>query len=994
MNFLVFLFVFGLFSFQSLPIFGQKNIGHYNFVYYGSKEGLPQEDVLSIFQDRKGFIWFGTNSGTARYNGRTTQIYNTSNGLANNSVHDIAQDHDGIIYFATSNGISVLENDVLNTIFQGEAFESIYIDSKNRKWFYGEKNYRLFSTDGKHADIESVLSEHFEHIYAVVEHSGSSNIFIATDKGLLSLSNSNECVKINASSDIHYMYIDKDSFFWIANENKIYRIPMSNIRAEMIFSSAYLYPFITHRVKKITQAIDGSIWGICSGFAFQIESFGNRPVIFNRANGLSGYTVYSLICDYENNTWIGGVGGAQKLGNQSIRRIVATELDGYVMTICEDKNRRIWFAVDNLVCYIQDDKIVRFSERVFPDLSEYQTIYASLLSNGNILIICSIGICVVDVNTLATIYIRRFDNPIEYVECVYVTSKDEIFISDSYNNNLYYMRDFRSIPVKFQSDETSGVYKFGKYNGQVLATNDAGLCVFTGNSFEQILEIDHSAWTMYVSDSSLWLGTEEGLALFSSDSLQYVFTEGVVNSIASGRDAAHLWLGMNDGLRHVNIAEGGTTTITLTDKTGLPHNEVTIGALITDSNGLLWVGTYRGLAVFDYSRLPKLFIKPRNSLIIRQNDVDVQELSSLKAFNHSIQFEMSALSFVYEADDIFEYALKGSANDNDFVISGDAVVRFANLPPGEYTFIFRTRGFHNMWSDYTSVDFYVPKPFWMQFWFHATCLLALILFVRLIIHLSVKLLKQKNKHLEELAAELKKAKEKAEESDRLKSAFLANLSHEIRTPMNGIIGFLNHIEYKDLAQDKVKEYYKIINSNVQRLLKMVNDVLDMSKLEVAQLAIVKTPFKINELMQELLVFYNDSILNCSTKKLELIYDNSNSIPDLTINVDSARLKQILTNLIDNAIKFTKFGFIEFGYKLDGDHVMFHVTDTGIGMDAEGLKVIFERFRQANDSIAPKYGGTGLGLAISKELTNLMGGKIWAESEKGKGSTFFFTIRVQ
>ena len=305
--------------------------------------------------------------------------------------------------------------------------------------------------------------------------------------------------------------------------------------------------------------------------------------------------------------------------------------------------------------------------------------------------------------------------------------------------------------------------------------------------------------------------------------------------------------------------------------------------------------------------------------------------------------------------------------------------------------MFRTRGFYDIWSEYISVSFSVPKPFWMQYWFFAFCLLTIAALVRFFINWSNKILKQRNKHLEELAAELTAAKEKAEESDRLKSAFLANLSHEIRTPMNGIIGFLNHIEYKDLQQDKVKEYYKIINNNIQRLLKMVNDVLDMSKLEVEQLVIVKTPCKLNELMQDLFLLYNDSILGGSKKKLELVLDESGSIPDFTINADSVRLRQILTNLIDNAIKFTKIGYIEYGYEIDGAHIRFHVTDTGIGMDEKGLKVIFDRFRQADDSIAPKYGGTGLGLTISKELINLMGGKIWAESEKGKGSTFYFTI---
>ena len=483
--------------------------------------------------------------------------------------------------------------------------------------------------------------------------------------------------------------------------------------------------------------------------------------------------------------------------------------------------------------------------------------------------------------------------------------------------------------------------------------------------------------------------------------------------------------------------------IAITDKTGLPHNEIAIGSLATDRNGLLWIGTYHGLAVFDFDKMPKYVTKPRNNLGIKQNGIEVQTINSadLPAYKHTLQFDMDALSFVIEKDNIFEYALKGSDSDSLFITTQEAMVRYTNLPPGNYTFMFRSKGHSDIWSDYIVVSFSVLKPFWRQWWFYTVCVLALAALVRILILFSIKIMKQKNRQLEQMVAErtamiqaqneeltttneelietysamqrineelesykmnleemvmnktaeLLIAKEKAEESDRLKSAFLANMSHEIRTPMNGIVGFLNHIKSHDLSHDKMKEYHDIIHSNVQRLLKLINDILDISKLEVNQLKVVKTPCKLNDLMHELYVFYDETFLNDSAKKLAFVLNDSENIPDFTINVDPFRLRQILTNLIDNAIKFTKIGFIELGYRLDGTHILFHVSDTGIGMDGERLKVIFERFRQGDDSIATNYGGTGLGLAISRELVNLMGGEMWAESEQGKGTTFYFTI---
>ena len=1024
-----------------LTVLGQSEIGNYNFFYYGSKDGLPQEDVLSIFQDKKGYIWFGTYSGTARYDGRNMQVYTTANGLAGNSTFDIAQDLDGIIYFATNNGISILENDLLRTVFKGEMFNYIFVDNANRKWFYGDKNFALLSNNEKYAEIENDLKKNFNNIYSVVQHPDSVSVYLATDNGLFCLTEQNQCIEISSSSEIRHLYIDKDSYLWFTAGNQLYRFPLSKVHQEIKLSDKYLYSFLKQRVTKITQAADGDIWGITSGFAFQIESFEKPPNVYNRTNGLAGYTVYCLMCDYENNIWIGFVGGAQKLGDKSVRRIAPMEFDGYATAILEDKKGRIWIALDNRVCYIHNDRIVHFSEQLFSDMSEIQSIYITELSNGNILIVYPAGLYVIDVSTLSTIYTRRFDKSLEYVECVYVSSKDEIFISDSYNGILYYMHNYRSSLEKFASAECSGVYMFAEYEGRVIATNEVGLCVFNGDSFEQILDLDHSAWCLYVSGDNLWVGTEDGLGLYHSDSLHYI-VEGTVNTITAGRDADHLWLGMSDGVYHTNIHDG-RMEITITAKTGLPYGEISIGALMTDSNDLLWIGTFHGIAVFEYQKMPEYFVAPRNNLTITQDNLEVPSIdpSVIKAFSHSILFEMVSLSFVHEADNMFEYVLEGDASHSLPVTKKESTAQFNNLPPGNYCFKFRSKGAAGIWSDHTSVSFFIPKPLWMQWWFYTVAVLLFGVLIYYVVQLYVKFLKEKNIQLEKIiaerteriltqneelaiqnqelaatyktlqstndelenyktkledmvlikTAELVKAKDKAEESDRLKSAFLANMSHEIRTPMNGIIGFLNHIENKDIPQDKVKEYYRIIQNNVQRLLKLINDILDISKLEVDQLKIVKTPCQINELMKELLLFYDETILHNTAKRLAIILDDDDMVPDLTISTDPIRIRQILTNLIDNAIKFTKCGFIEFGYQLEGTHIRFHVKDTGIGMDSDRLNVIFDRFRQADDTIAPNYGGTGLGLTISKELTQLLGGEMWAESKPNEGSTFYFTI---
>ena len=233
------------------------------------------------------------------------------------------------------------------------------------------------------------------------------------------------------------------------------------------------------------------------------------------------------------------------------------------------------------------------------------------------------------------------------------------------------------------------------------------------------------------------------------------------------------------------------------------------------------------------------------------------------------------------------------------------------------------------------------------------------------------------------------AKSNAEDSEKLKSAFLANMSHEIRTPLNSIIGFSNLLNRPNLKEEKRVSYINIIISSGNHLLNLINDIIDISKIQSKQLAIYTTEIRINPLLEEL--FTSFSQLDIENKEIEIILNKGLSDNEDIICTDETRLKQILTNLISNALKFTDSGKIEISYKVNENVVLFSVSDTGIGMTNEDAKIIFDKFRQVGYDIKRKYGGAGLGLTISKALVELLGGDIWVESEKGKGSIFSFTI---
>jgi len=245
-----------------------------------------------------------------------------------------------------------------------------------------------------------------------------------------------------------------------------------------------------------------------------------------------------------------------------------------------------------------------------------------------------------------------------------------------------------------------------------------------------------------------------------------------------------------------------------------------------------------------------------------------------------------------------------------------------------------------------------------------------------------------NEKLNQINSELIIAKERAEESDRLKTAFLQNMSHEIRTPMNAICGFSGQLNKPDLSDDKRKSFVSIIQNSSHQLLSIVTDILTISSIETKQEKLNISKVCINNVIVDLLSVFKQQSIN---QNISLYAKKELTDLQSEIFTDKTKITQILTNLLSNALKFTHEGFIEFGYNLKETELEFYVKDSGIGIKSELHEKIFERFRQADKSIQMNYGGTGLGLSISKGFVELLSGKIWVQSEPTKGATFCFKI---
>jgi len=436
-----------------------------------------------------------------------------------------------------------------------------------------------------------------------------------------------------------------------------------------------------------------------------------------------------------------------------------------------------------------------------------------------------------------------------------------------------------------------------------------------------------------------------------------------------------------------------------------------------------------------------------NSIILEKNISQISEIH-LSYKQNIFSFEFASIDFQPINSKNYLYKLQG-LNEDWINIGSRNFISFNGVPPGDYTLMIKCVNSDGYWnSNPTILNIKIKPPFWDTVWFKAASFCFFILLIFIIYRIRVRNIRENNIRLEKLVkkrtkdlyelntqleehqtdleiqkeeitaqrdaierqnielekhrnkldqlviertTELEAAKLKAEESDRLKSSFLANMSHEIRTPMNAIIGFSNLLNDQELSYESREELITHIEYNSNTLLHLIDDIIDIAKIEANQLEINRNDCFINTMLQELREIFINKNKFILRKDVEFILNQENSDKDFSVITDKIRLQQVLTNLIDNALKFTDKGFIAFGYFIDNEFIKFFVKDTGIGMSQEEQEIIFKRFTKLEDDRKKLYRGAGLGLAISKNIVHLLGGEIWVESEKNKGSSFFFTI---
>ena len=559
------------------------------------------------------------------------------------------------------------------------------------------------------------------------------------------------------------------------------------------------------------------------------------------------------------------------------------------------------------------------------------------------------------------------------------------------------------------------------------------------------------------AEGNMWAGGNKGLYCLKSGEEKWIHYSNIPGDEHSihGNDVralefdknGNLWIGTNGGgLNRYNKATNNFTHFTT--ENGLPNDAVY--TVLCDNNGMLWLGTNYGLCRFnpdnyscknftlkdglqnyEFNTNAALKLKDGRLLfggvdgynVIDPSKIDNSEslpptvvISSIKNFDrellpgdghlqltyneNTLTFEFAALSFYLNQDNRYAYKMQGI--DPDWIYSNDRrFVTYSNLEPGTYIFKVKACNSNGVWNEEgTQITITITPPWWKTWWFSSGVVLFIILLVLWLFRRNTAALRKNKLILEKTVnqrtADLRTQKEIAEQqktraelSEKAKHQFLANMSHEIRTPMNAIKG-MTDILIRRNPNDDQKEYLTGIKQSSDSLLVIINDILDISKIDAGKVELEHEPFSINELVNNVY-----TIMQFKAEEKGLFLQKSIPNENLVVQGDATRLRQILLNLIGNAIKFTEKGLITTTVKSEqvGENLNLHfiISDTGIGIEKDRMEKIFESFEQAYNDTTRKYGGTGLGLSISKKLVELHNGKIWVESEKGKGSQFHFVI---
>lgn len=738
------------------------------------------------------------------------------------------------------------------------------------------------------------------------------------------------------------LYKDKEGILWLGTS-----------RGGLFYNNPSHYSFETYRNESLSGSIVGTIFEDSTGLVW-IGTDGNGINLFDREtktfrvidtknSDLSSNVIRSLSEDTDGNiliaTWDGGLNRYDKATGEiqplqypdALKK--ALNKRGGIWSFHIDKAGRYWIITNSLTLLL--DKQLNIQNTFFNSASgEYRS-----------------GV------------LNQFEE-----DTVYFCNNSGVFRYDEITSKM----------VPFIAG-IQAVHMTKMLNGKFyIATRNKGLYIVNANG--EVLKN---------------LTTEDGLSDNSIRAIELV-----------GENS--LWASTVHGLSRVNLNDYSISSFY--EKDGLQGNSYFTQSSTTLADGTLAFGGTRGVSFWKPSNatfspfdapvyIQNIQISKKNANLtelIKDRDDGTQEVE-LDWNAKTIRVEFSAVGFTYPENNRYAYMLEGFDEDWVYTDSQSRIATYTNLSAGVYKLVIRASDNQGNWTPNTAtLHLKVIPPFWMSRWFYALLIILLVIAIRYYLkNRDQKLESEQASLIKEVAErsqlidQITEAKNQAELSDRLKSQFLANMSHEIRTPMNAIIGFSELLADDSFSKEDRKSFLENITNGADSLLRLIEDILDISMIEANQLKIKLHNFNLIDLLNKT---HSSFIVFQPSDTVELKYTPPPpELSNAVLHSDSQRLRQIITNLMNNALKFTFSGSVELGCRKEGDTVVIYVKDTGDGIAEADIDAIFSQFVRLKKHDDAAVRGVGLGLAISKRLSDLLNYELEVKSTKGVGSEFRLII---
>ena len=1035
----------------SLNIFSQEN--SYQFNNISVKEGLSQNSIIRIFQDSKNFMWFCTRNGLNRYDGISFKIYRNSidndQSISNSEVTSICENKNGTFWIGTLNGLNLFDpsNETFTHFYHSKKDKNSISDSKIRHLLIDKSgNLWIMTTEGIDKFLPGTKS--FKHIRTnkslmwMTLRANGDICFTSREDGLFVFNKkTQQLMNYPFAKDdfIYTIFEDSHQNLWIGTWSS---------SLKMLNPETKLFESISLRTASGTSLNHEQISGIVeiSGQSLMLATRNGLLVydtqsktvtqrINSETNQLSDNTIISLFKDKSGNIWIGSWDSGIyfyspycKFFKLHSPKITKQKTVGCINSMCSS-NEIIWLGTNKgLIAYNPSRESYQDINFNIPSKSrEIKYLYKD---NDKIWIsMYSGGLYLFDLKS------KHIEKSIDQLKGGYVKSmtKDEagnfwiatntdypLLMLDGKNKTLITRFELKKSKQYFSPQGIEEVFS-EKAQTIWVGTRTTGLYYYNYKTKEMYhyeaknnnisLRNNHISVVFKDSRKNLWIGTFGGglskfnpkYHSFTTYNHQNGLLDDAICSIVEDKEGL-LWITTLDGISQFSPLTG--TFKNYNYKNGYPLQQTITHSCIVTDNNTLYVGGMDALVSFNPSHTLKNPFVPNvviSKFKVWTDNVSETETNSELAFPNqkailkynqaAFTIYFAALNFVFPNKNQYTYTLEGF-DKNWNTVKNERSATYTNIPPGKYTFRVKACNNDGVWNNTgTSFEINILPPPWKTWWAY------LLYFITLGAVTGGYIYYFLNKQKLENDITIKQLEQKnLEENHQLGVRLFTNFSHELRTPLTLIIGPLNEILAKFELPDKIRPKLELIFKNAQRLLWLVNQLMDFRKLESGFMQLQPSEININAYLEETVLTFRE-LATLKNISIDLIKNETDS----NIWIDKILIEKVFFNLLSNALKHTpKEGKIEIAiYEPDISEIkrlnrtnysaesaiIINITNNGNGIAADELEKIFEPFYQAQNNEGANIYGTGIGLNLCKTIIELHHGEIWAESASDKGSTF-------